>query len=234
MNRCHGPPFRMNPRLDSWKINQMSLDAWHSLADPNVKVQPGGIGTGRLHRMGKNFKPLEERSLLQQEMADIPQQPQPQRPKKQPRMPTHKRVEDLSHRIGTSNGWGSGKLSTVPFWEQQEQPAESTPAAEPSGTTTITIPLSTVSGTLLPPEFIYNPSTESPSAQPLLEFHVSLVPGVNITFTMHEGEHAPTLVERVMTEHRLNVNKEVKQKISNTLQLLYNAKINEQTTMTVC
>ncbi|CDH50978.1 predicted protein [Lichtheimia corymbifera JMRC:FSU:9682] len=42
------------------------LSGWHSLADPNAKIGPKGLGSGGLHRQGKNYKPIEEEAILQQ------------------------------------------------------------------------------------------------------------------------------------------------------------------------
>lgn len=42
------------------------LSGWHALADPNAKIGPKGLGSGGLHRQGKNYKPIEEEAILEQ------------------------------------------------------------------------------------------------------------------------------------------------------------------------
>ncbi|POG75894.1 hypothetical protein GLOIN_2v1561445 [Rhizophagus irregularis DAOM 181602=DAOM 197198] len=43
---------------------KMKLSAWHSLADPNTKERGDGLGGGQLHRRGKNYIPVDERTVL--------------------------------------------------------------------------------------------------------------------------------------------------------------------------
>ncbi|CAJ0648377.1 7629_t:CDS:2 [Entrophospora sp. SA101] len=39
--------------------------SWHSLANPDIKEREDGLGTGQLHRQGKNFIPVDEKTLLE-------------------------------------------------------------------------------------------------------------------------------------------------------------------------
>ncbi|KAG0172300.1 hypothetical protein DFQ28_008322 [Apophysomyces sp. BC1034] len=48
--------------------NEQSDDvsAWRTLADPDAKVGPGGLGSGNLHRRGRNFIPVNEEIIIEQ------------------------------------------------------------------------------------------------------------------------------------------------------------------------
>ncbi|KAI7884905.1 hypothetical protein K492DRAFT_234469 [Lichtheimia hyalospora FSU 10163] len=53
--------------------NDTVLSGWHALADPNAKIGPKGLGSGGLHRQGKNYKPIEEEAiLLQRKKIQVP------------------------------------------------------------------------------------------------------------------------------------------------------------------
>ena len=41
------------------------LSAWHSLAEPDAENVKRGIGTGQLHRSGRNFVPVSEQDVLE-------------------------------------------------------------------------------------------------------------------------------------------------------------------------
>jgi hypothetical protein len=41
---------------------------WDSLKDPNAKLTEKGLGTGQLHRKGKNFKPIDEEVIISQRL----------------------------------------------------------------------------------------------------------------------------------------------------------------------
>ncbi|CAG8648155.1 14536_t:CDS:2, partial [Acaulospora morrowiae] len=43
----------------------LKISAWHTLVDPNSKERLDGIGTGQLHRKGKNYKPVDEKTVLE-------------------------------------------------------------------------------------------------------------------------------------------------------------------------
>ncbi|KAF0415731.1 ribonucleoside-diphosphate reductase large chain [Gigaspora margarita] len=40
------------------------INAWHSIADPNAAERDDGIGTGQLHRKGRNYRPVDEATVL--------------------------------------------------------------------------------------------------------------------------------------------------------------------------
>ncbi|CAG8631128.1 1595_t:CDS:1, partial [Dentiscutata heterogama] len=42
----------------------LKINAWHSIADPNAVERDDGIGTGQLHRRGRNYKPVDEATVL--------------------------------------------------------------------------------------------------------------------------------------------------------------------------
>ncbi|CAJ0768693.1 15443_t:CDS:1, partial [Entrophospora sp. SA101] len=50
--------------LDSKDIKTVTM-SWHSLANPDIKEREDGVGTGQLHRQGKNFIPVDEKTLLE-------------------------------------------------------------------------------------------------------------------------------------------------------------------------
>ncbi|KAI8137346.1 hypothetical protein BJV82DRAFT_357151 [Fennellomyces sp. T-0311] len=41
---------------------------WSSLENPNAKLGPSGLGSGDLHRKGRNYKPIDESLILQQRL----------------------------------------------------------------------------------------------------------------------------------------------------------------------
>src|SRR6185312_17435536 len=41
------------------------LSAWHSLVDPDVENVRGGVGSGQLHRSGRNYIPVSEQEVLE-------------------------------------------------------------------------------------------------------------------------------------------------------------------------
>ncbi|CAG8586501.1 21952_t:CDS:2 [Dentiscutata erythropus] len=42
----------------------LKINAWHSIADPHAVERNDGIGTGQLHRRGRNYKPVDEATVL--------------------------------------------------------------------------------------------------------------------------------------------------------------------------
>ena len=40
--------------------------SWNDLVDPTFKVQANGLGGGNLHRKGRNYKPVDEQTILNQ------------------------------------------------------------------------------------------------------------------------------------------------------------------------
>ncbi|ORZ03691.1 hypothetical protein BCR43DRAFT_483796 [Syncephalastrum racemosum] len=51
--------------------------AWASLKDPNAKIGPDGIGSGGLHRLGNNYRPIDEEDIVRQRKSKG--QPQPKK-----------------------------------------------------------------------------------------------------------------------------------------------------------
>ena len=44
---------------------------WSSLENPNAKLGPSGLGSGDLHRKGRNYKPIEETLILKQRLKKL-------------------------------------------------------------------------------------------------------------------------------------------------------------------
>ncbi|KAG0172498.1 hypothetical protein DFQ28_007483 [Apophysomyces sp. BC1034] len=60
------------------------IDAWKTLADPNVKIKANGLGSGNLHRRGPNYKPIEEKAILDQRLGLNKPKPKPKADRKRP------------------------------------------------------------------------------------------------------------------------------------------------------
>lgn len=58
------------PIAGAWgdQKNDTSTADWSSLIDPNAKIGPNGLGTGGLHRKGRNYKPVDEKVILEQRL----------------------------------------------------------------------------------------------------------------------------------------------------------------------
>lgn len=56
------------PVVSSWGDQPGANNAggWDSLIDPTIKIQANGIGSGNLHRKGRNFRPVAEEEILRQ------------------------------------------------------------------------------------------------------------------------------------------------------------------------
>ncbi|CAJ0751365.1 10806_t:CDS:1, partial [Entrophospora sp. SA101] len=39
--------------------------SWHSFANPNIKERDDGLGSGQLHRHGRNYIPVDEETLFE-------------------------------------------------------------------------------------------------------------------------------------------------------------------------
>lgn len=118
-------------------------DAWKTLLDPNIKVGPNDLGSGNLHRQGRNFKPIDEEYILaQRNKVQIPKKkmkqiikqssvndnstPPPQK-KKSNSTPTSQKSPKSKHahipefttlRPPQQNSvWSSTNLVETPFWE---------------------------------------------------------------------------------------------------------------------
>ncbi|KAG1467698.1 hypothetical protein G6F56_004262 [Rhizopus delemar] len=49
---------------DEALVSNWSTDSWHTLTDPDFKLGPNDLGSGQLHRRGKNFIPISEEHVL--------------------------------------------------------------------------------------------------------------------------------------------------------------------------
>ncbi|KAJ8662300.1 hypothetical protein O0I10_001993 [Lichtheimia ornata] len=195
------------------------IAAWHSLGDSTAPIKPGGIGLGNLHRKGANYKPITDEAILQQRLRQ--QQPstkngQQPKPKK---VPTTERPEVFANRQA-AGGWGSGKLLSVPFWEQPSSSSSSslldeqqTPSATPSSTTSTTT-LTPITSSILPTE------------QPLLHFNIKLAEGITISFIIRKGDDIETATDNFISDHRLHVSPEARKGIVRTVAMVYEAKLN--------
>ncbi|KAI9251210.1 hypothetical protein BY458DRAFT_524117 [Sporodiniella umbellata] len=47
----------------------VSVQGWESLIDPSVQVKGNGVGSGQLHRKGKNFNPVDEQLILDRRLG---------------------------------------------------------------------------------------------------------------------------------------------------------------------
>ncbi|KAF7732055.1 hypothetical protein EC973_007160 [Apophysomyces ossiformis] len=133
-------------KISSWGDNpatptqQQNMD-WGCLIDPTVKLKPGGVGMGQLHRSGANYKPVEEDIILAQRMKVAPKKANVPTPvvvqtstkkKKKKKASTSQTtvhipsVRPQRHSPSTTpaqvsqaiNSWGSGQLTETPFWHQ--------------------------------------------------------------------------------------------------------------------
>ncbi|ORE06465.1 hypothetical protein BCV72DRAFT_123554 [Rhizopus microsporus var. microsporus] len=136
----------------------VSMDGWASLIDPTVQVKSNGIGTGQLHRQGKNFKPVDEQLILDRRLGKpLPKgglngekkkkkkkksksgQPLPPPPQQQQQSRAPKPLKIAPNRGRPpiqpgSSAWATGKLVETPFWEQPNGTSASkyaTPSAQP-------------------------------------------------------------------------------------------------------
>ncbi|CDH55451.1 predicted protein [Lichtheimia corymbifera JMRC:FSU:9682] len=205
-----------------------SIAAWHQLGDSTLQVKPGGIGLGNLHRKGANYKPITDEAILQQRLRQQQQQQQGQlsgkekatthpKPKK---IPTAERPELFANRQA-AGGWGSGKLLSVPFWEQSSSSSSSplldeqqTPSATHSSTTSTTATFTPITSSILPTE------------QPLIHFNIKLAQGITISFIIRKGDDIETATDNFISDHHLHVSSEARNGIIHTVATIYEAKLN--------
>ncbi|KAI8067049.1 hypothetical protein BC940DRAFT_301182 [Gongronella butleri] len=57
---------------DNDPVDPDNIKGWSSLADPNKKLAPGQLGSGGLHRKGKNYIPVDESTILRQRLGQPP------------------------------------------------------------------------------------------------------------------------------------------------------------------
>ncbi|KAG0940734.1 hypothetical protein G6F57_005560 [Rhizopus arrhizus] len=147
----------------------VSMEGWSSLVDPTVKMKAGGIGSGQLHRKGKNFKPVDEQLILDRRLGKPlpkgglngeakkkkkkkgkggapPQSKMPPPPKPSKTMPPTFNRNRPPIKPGAS-AWSSNALVETPFWEKPNGSAASkwadpAPAAAPVSAPPVTQPSS--------------------------------------------------------------------------------------------
>ncbi|ORX57587.1 hypothetical protein DM01DRAFT_349422 [Hesseltinella vesiculosa] len=93
------------PQASSNENESNATEGWQSLVDPNVKIGPNQLGSGGLHRKGKNYKPINEDDILKQRLGQ--QGPSQGKKKKttggkRPPPRTAKHTTSLSSRHGSS------------------------------------------------------------------------------------------------------------------------------------
>ncbi|RUS12689.1 hypothetical protein BC937DRAFT_87245, partial [Endogone sp. FLAS-F59071] len=62
------------PVVGGWGQPKATTDiiaGWHQIADPNAEVRANGVGSGNLHRQGRNYKP-DEIEILQRKDKRMP------------------------------------------------------------------------------------------------------------------------------------------------------------------
>ncbi|KAG0164206.1 hypothetical protein DFQ28_005234 [Apophysomyces sp. BC1034] len=129
---------------------------WKCLIDPSVKMKAGGIGAGQLHRSGANYKPVNEDFILAQRMKTAPKKPSKPMPvvdtsakkkkkKKKKATTIHQAkvhipaVRPQRHAPTTTptqvnnaiSFWGSGQLTSTPFWQQTDASSQAKTADAP-------------------------------------------------------------------------------------------------------
>ncbi|KAG1058036.1 hypothetical protein G6F43_000155 [Rhizopus delemar] len=121
------------PITSTWGSQSNTSDplvSWHSLADPNAKTGPNGLGSGNLHRRGKNFVPISEEQILAQRLNQgstkkklVPKET-PKKTNSTKKTGTFtKKIESpaissrplLKNQV--NNSWNSQTLVETPFWE---------------------------------------------------------------------------------------------------------------------
>ncbi|KAI9257356.1 hypothetical protein BDA99DRAFT_573639 [Phascolomyces articulosus] len=204
--------------------NQQVSHDWNSLVDPNYSIKPGGIGSGQLHRQGSNYKPLSETAIVNKRLSKpIPGsgtssgrlqsltsmsmiKKKPKKRKKRERvvsMPVHALPEM------TVNGWGSGQLTSTPFWEQQQQEQQEQVQQYYDA------------------QEIHNEIYDDDAdleVIPSLKIEIELAPGVTILVTLFKGDTMTSVVEDICRHHHLNMTSESKQALISTLELFIQTK----------
>ncbi|KAG1142652.1 hypothetical protein G6F37_002210 [Rhizopus arrhizus] len=127
------------PLASTWG-SQLADSSWHTLADPQDLPGPNGLGSGQLHRQGKNFIPISEQHILAHRLQQTKKKLTPKESKsvkqvkKKPTStsisttPTYSSTVQLSKntpasKIKETNHWNSKKLVETPFWKEKEDPS---------------------------------------------------------------------------------------------------------------
>ncbi|KAI8365071.1 hypothetical protein BD560DRAFT_425261, partial [Blakeslea trispora] len=118
----------------------LTVQGWESLIDPNIKVKDGGIGSGQLHRQGRNFQPIDEKYIIDRRLGKaVPSTSGKKKKRGGKRGPGPighpssappggkksfttplKPVSSSAYRSReaiTTGPWASAELASTPFWE---------------------------------------------------------------------------------------------------------------------
>ncbi|ORE04722.1 hypothetical protein BCV72DRAFT_307052 [Rhizopus microsporus var. microsporus] len=105
---------------------------WNSLVDTSVRLKPGGVGTGNLHRKGSNYTPISEAEVLSQRLRNPPpgqgknSNKKKKRGKKVKAPTTSIKTEPIISTSGSK--WGNvTHLTYTPFWLDKSQLTPSNP-----------------------------------------------------------------------------------------------------------
>ncbi|CAO3665612.1 hypothetical protein G6F70_004570 [Rhizopus microsporus] len=101
---------------------------WDSLVDTSIKLKPGGVGTGNLHRKGSNYAPISEAEVLSRRLRNPPpgqgknNNKNKKRGKKVKVPMTSVRTEPIISTRTNGSGWGNvAQLTCTPFWLDKSQ-----------------------------------------------------------------------------------------------------------------
>lgn len=110
-----------------------STASWLTLVDPDAKTGPNGLGSGQLHRKGRNFVPISEQDILAHRMSHgsskkklgTKETPLPKKstrkisnkPVKRPETPVQPSLTRPSSKNQEASPWNSLNLVETPFWE---------------------------------------------------------------------------------------------------------------------
>ncbi|KAI8062317.1 uncharacterized protein B0P05DRAFT_556524 [Gilbertella persicaria] len=129
----------------------LTVSGWESLIDPNIKVKEGGIGSGQLHRKGRNFQPIDEQYIIDRRLGKPvpstsgkkkkggkkgpkPPSSAPPTPKRRPPPSSSLKPPSSSAYRGreaiVSGPWASTELTSTPFWESPSSDANGTGASK--------------------------------------------------------------------------------------------------------
>ncbi|KAI9483430.1 MAG: hypothetical protein EXX96DRAFT_648169 [Benjaminiella poitrasii] len=138
-----------NSEEDDYSIEDELPKTWDDLVDPSFKLKGGGIGSGNLHRRGRNYKPVSEATILNQRQQNMPTKKQKTvkpvfrsyRRTIRPTSSTHFSPGTTTNRFTYSNPsnsiegelsnscWNARSLTSVPFWEENNRPKDNSLAS---------------------------------------------------------------------------------------------------------
>ncbi|RCH81630.1 hypothetical protein CU098_000383, partial [Rhizopus stolonifer] len=138
------------PLASTWgdQAKESPPKGWDALLDPNIKIGPNDLGSGNLHRKGKNFKPIDEELILaQRKHIQVPKKkmqeairkteqalglPESTRSNGTKKKPMNKKstlpkqtksavFSTLRAPPPNPSNWSQSVLVDTPFWEQSEK-----------------------------------------------------------------------------------------------------------------